>query len=139
MARTAAKAVAVPTGVIVGVSLIGLTSAPPCRRGTGERAGDLQSFCRRGVHGERGTDDHAADRARGHFHSQRHSCAARRRRSTRAVEGGYPMMRLRRASLLVVAFSLLTTAATAYAECAWVMWEQTEYFGKDRKMAWTIE
>jgi len=37
------------------------------------------------------------------------------------------MMRLRRASLLV-AFSLLTSAATAYAECAWVLWYRvTEY------------
>jgi len=32
------------------------------------------------------------------------------------------MMRLRRASLLV-AFSLLTSAATAHAECAWVLWK----------------
>ena len=31
------------------------------------------------------------------------------------------MMRLRRASLLA-AFSLLTWAAAAYAECAWVLW-----------------
>jgi hypothetical protein len=31
------------------------------------------------------------------------------------------MMRLRRATLLV-AFYLLTSAATAYAECAWVLW-----------------
>jgi len=30
----------------------------------------------------------------------------------------------RRASLLVVAFSLLTSAARAYAECAWVLWEE---------------
>jgi hypothetical protein len=34
------------------------------------------------------------------------------------------MMRLgRRASLLVV-LSLLTSAATAYAECAWVLWQE---------------
>jgi hypothetical protein len=33
------------------------------------------------------------------------------------------MMRLRRISLLV-ALSLLTSAATAYAECAWVLWQQ---------------
>jgi len=31
------------------------------------------------------------------------------------------MMRLRRASLLVT-LSLLTLAATAYAECAWILW-----------------
>ena len=34
------------------------------------------------------------------------------------------MRRLRRATLLV-AFVVLTSAATAYAECAWVLWEQT--------------
>jgi hypothetical protein len=33
------------------------------------------------------------------------------------------MMRLRRATLLV-AFSLLTSATTARAECAWVLWMQ---------------
>jgi hypothetical protein len=31
------------------------------------------------------------------------------------------MMRLRRTTLLV-AFALLTSAGTAYAECAWVLW-----------------
>src|SRR5437879_3589348 len=31
-------------------------------------------------------------------------------------------MRLARTALLLVAFSLLTSAATAYAECAWVRW-----------------
>ena len=40
------------------------------------------------------------------------------------VEGGHTMMRLtRRASLLVV-FSLLTSVATAYAECTWIAWRQ---------------
>ena len=34
------------------------------------------------------------------------------------------MMRLRRASA-IVALSLLTLAATAYAECAWVLWRHT--------------
>jgi hypothetical protein len=33
------------------------------------------------------------------------------------------MRLLRRASLLI-ALSLLTSAATAYAECAWVLWQQ---------------
>ena len=33
------------------------------------------------------------------------------------------MMRLQRAS--VFALSLLASAATAHAECAWVLWEQT--------------
>jgi len=34
------------------------------------------------------------------------------------------MMRLARRASLLVAFSLLTSAATAYAECAWVLWEE---------------
>ena len=34
------------------------------------------------------------------------------------------MMRLRRASV-IAALSLLTSAATAYAECAWVLWAGT--------------
>jgi len=45
------------------------------------------------------------------------------------------MMRLaRRASLLVV-FSLLTSAATAYAECAWVLWER--WFSQGTGDSWT--
>jgi hypothetical protein len=32
------------------------------------------------------------------------------------------MMRLARRASLLVAFSLLTSAATAHAECAWVAW-----------------
>jgi len=32
------------------------------------------------------------------------------------------MMRHARRATLLVAFSLLTSAATAYAECAWVLW-----------------
>jgi ABC-type glycerol-3-phosphate transport system substrate-binding protein len=32
------------------------------------------------------------------------------------------MMRLGRSASLLVAFSLLTSAATAYAECAWALW-----------------
>ena len=34
------------------------------------------------------------------------------------------MMRLARRASLLIAFSLLTSAATAYAECAWVLWQQ---------------
>ena len=34
------------------------------------------------------------------------------------------MMRLRRASAIVV-LSLLPSAATAYADCAWVFWEES--------------
>jgi hypothetical protein len=36
------------------------------------------------------------------------------------------MMRLARRASLIVAFSLLTSAATAYAECAWVLWTQVK-------------
>jgi hypothetical protein len=32
------------------------------------------------------------------------------------------MMRLGRKASLLVAFYLLTSAATAYAECVWVLW-----------------
>jgi hypothetical protein len=32
------------------------------------------------------------------------------------------MMRLARRASLLLAFSLLTSASTAYAECAWVLW-----------------
>jgi len=41
------------------------------------------------------------------------------------------MMRLCRASL-IVALSLLTSATTAYAECAWVLWAGTSGLPKDR-------
>jgi hypothetical protein len=34
------------------------------------------------------------------------------------------MIRLARRATLIVALSLLASAATAYAECAWVLWEQ---------------
>src|SRR2546426_10550642 len=36
--------------------------------------------------------------------------------------GGQAMMRLARRATLLVVFSLLTSAATAHAECAWVLW-----------------
>lgn len=39
------------------------------------------------------------------------------------------MMRLRRASV-IVALSLLIPAATAYAECAWVLWVRTQVPGQ---------
>jgi hypothetical protein len=35
------------------------------------------------------------------------------------------MIRLGRGASLLVAFSLLTSAATASAECAWVVWQET--------------
>ena len=34
------------------------------------------------------------------------------------------MMRLARRASLLVSFYLLTSAATAYAECAWVLWSE---------------
>jgi hypothetical protein len=40
-------------------------------------------------------------------------------------QGGQAMMRLARKASLLVALSLLTSAATAYAECAWVLWSET--------------
>lgn len=35
------------------------------------------------------------------------------------------MMRLARRASMLVAFYLLASVATAYAECAWVLWEQS--------------
>ena len=36
-------------------------------------------------------------------------------------------MRLARRAILLVAFSLLTSAATAHAECAWVLWTEERH------------
>jgi hypothetical protein len=47
----------------------------------------------------------------------------RRMSGQREARGGHAMMRLQRAS--VFALFLLASAATAHAECAWVLWEQT--------------
>src|SRR5947209_9892530 len=44
--------------------------------------------------------------------------------------GGQPMIRLARRASLLVAFYLLASAATASAECAWVLWEDT-FWGKN--------
>src|SRR5713101_6715846 len=44
----------------------------------------------------------------------------------RHAEGGQPMMRLARRATLLVAFSLLISAASAYADCAWVLWRMGE-------------
>jgi hypothetical protein len=44
------------------------------------------------------------------------------------------MMRLGRRARLLVAFSLLTSAATAYAECAWVLWEHLYVKGEYDQM-----
>jgi hypothetical protein len=41
-------------------------------------------------------------------------------------------MRLARRALLLVVVSLLTSAATAHAECAWVLWEHAGNTGTNR-------
>jgi len=51
--------------------------------------------------------------------------------------GGQPMMRLTRRGSLLVAFCLLTSAATAYAECAWVMWEERPLKSGEWRLATT--
>jgi hypothetical protein len=43
------------------------------------------------------------------------------------------VIRLRRASA-IVALSLLTSAGTAYAECAWVLWGEMVHRGNRRLM-----
>src|SRR6266478_3890533 len=40
--------------------------------------------------------------------------------------GANRMIRLARRASLLVAFSLLASAATAYAECAWVLWNEVQ-------------
>jgi hypothetical protein len=47
------------------------------------------------------------------------------------------MMRLARRASLLVAFFLLTSAATAYAECAWVLWTETRTF-RGEPVTWTF-
>jgi hypothetical protein len=42
------------------------------------------------------------------------------------------MMRLLRRSCLLVALYLLTSTAPAYAECAWVLWQEISSFTTDR-------
>jgi len=50
------------------------------------------------------------------------------------------MTRLARRALLLVALSALTATATAYAECAWVVWEKNElYRPDDVSTTWKIQ
>jgi hypothetical protein len=50
------------------------------------------------------------------------------------------MIRLARRASLLVTFSLLASAATASAECAWVLWEKTSIFKKDAGLvvSWAV-
>ena len=49
------------------------------------------------------------------------------------------MMRLARRASLLVAFYMLASAATAYAECAWVLWTETELIaGNDSGLEWRL-
>jgi hypothetical protein len=43
---------------------------------------------------------------------------------------GNRMTRLLRSATLLVALSLLTSTATAYAECAWVLWQERPALSK---------
>jgi hypothetical protein len=45
---------------------------------------------------------------------------------------------MKRAASLVVAF-LLASVGTAFAECAWVLWQERTSFGADGLTTWTIE
>jgi hypothetical protein len=47
------------------------------------------------------------------------------------------MMRVRRASMNGV-LTLLTSAATAHAECAWVLWDVESSLGSNAPTRWTV-
>src|SRR5262245_28819640 len=47
------------------------------------------------------------------------------------AQGGQAMMRLRRASVIAM-LSLFAWAATASAECAWVLWHQNHHMPADQ-------
>jgi hypothetical protein len=76
-------------------------------------------------HGDSGPQDRPRSRpagrpARGHRDPELGRSRARQREA-RDHRGGQAMIRLRRASA-IVALCLLSLPATAYAECAWVLW-----------------
>jgi hypothetical protein len=48
------------------------------------------------------------------------------------------MIRPARRATLLVAFSLLTSAATAYAECAWVLWNGTTLLQGASEKEWRV-
>jgi hypothetical protein len=52
--------------------------------------------------------------------------------SVEEVRGGQPMMRLASIKSLLVVLFLLTSTATAYAECAWVMWNENSVSSFDK-------
>jgi len=47
------------------------------------------------------------------------------------------MMRLGRRASLLGAFSLLTSAATAHGECAWVLWMERPTHSNQWSLSWT--
>lgn len=47
-------------------------------------------------------------------------------------------MRLLRIASLLVAFYLLAAAATAYAECAWVLWNATNLLSGNTEREWRM-
>ena len=47
-------------------------------------------------------------------------------------------MLLARSASLLVAFSLLTSTATAHAECAWVLWQEIAVGAPRMEEVWTL-
>src|SRR5438128_1029599 len=47
----------------------------------------------------------------------------------RKASEGNSMIRLARRAALLIAFYLLTSAAAAYAECSWVLWNDVTFIG----------